>query len=230
MADALSSILIVEDDLTIRTLLDLALRGAGYRRVFTAARGDEGLAEARLRKPDLVLLDLMLPGLDGWSVCRAVRADASLAGTRILMLTARDDPADIVKGLDCGADDYVVKPFDRPVLLARVRALLRRGAASADAAPVDGLVFDPDAHTAVYEGAAIRLAPGESRILALLMRNRGRVLPRGRILDALQGDEADGVTERTVDVQIATLRRKLGAWAAHIETIRGVGYRMVPET
>lgn len=229
MTGELARILVVEDDLTIRTLLEMALRGADYRHVFTASRGDEALREIRLRKPDLVLLDLMLPGLDGWSVCRAVRADAELADTRVLMLTARAEPADIVKGLDCGADDYVVKPFERTVLLARVRALLRRGAMSSEARDFDGLRLDEASRTASLDGTDLKLAPGEFRILSLLVRNRGRVLPRSRILDATLDDDAREVTERTVDVQVATLRRKLGAWADHVETIRGVGYRVKGE-
>jgi len=134
-----------------------------------------------------------------------------------------------VRGLECGADDYVTKPFDRKVLLARVAAVLRRGAPAAAAGDFDGLVLDEENHVAKLNGEELKLAPGEFRILALLVRNRGRVLARGRILDAVLTDDEKSVTERTVDVQVATLRRKLGAWAEHIETIRGIGYRVVEE-
>ena len=225
--DELAQIAVVEDDPTIRTILEMALAGAGFRHVRSYARGDEGLAGIRATKPDLVLLDVMLPGADGFAVAERVRSDPSLAATRILMLTARAEPDDIVRGLDAGADDYVTKPFDRKVLLARIRALLRRGSA-ATKEPFDGLVVDESAHAAVLDGEDLKLAPGEFKILALLVENRGRVLARQRILDAVLSDDR-AVTERTVDVQIANLRRKLGDWSVHIETIRGVGYRVKGE-
>ena len=223
-----SEILVVEDDATIRTILEMVLRGAGYTRVRSAGRGDEGLEAIRRHHPDLVLLDIMLPGMDGLTVCRRVRESSALADVRIVMLTARTQNEDIVRGLECGADDYVTKPFDRRVLLARIQAVLRRGgAAQAEAEAFDGLVLDRDGHVATLAGNELKLAPGEFRILALLVANRGRVLTRGSILDAVLEDDR-AVTERTVDVQIAGLRKKLGDWAEHIETIRGVGYRVRP--
>ena len=224
--EEIAQIAVVEDDATIRAVLEMALMGAGFKHVRSYARGDDALADIRRRRPDLVLLDVMLPGLDGFAIASRIREDASLAATRILMLTARTQAEDIVRGLDSGADDYVTKPFDRKVLLARVRAQLRRGGASAPAADFDGLVVDEAAHSAVLDGETLRLAPGEFKILVLLVANKGRVLARGRILDAVVADDKS-VTERTVDVQIANLRRKLGRWADHIETIRGVGYRVV---
>lgn len=220
----LAEILIVEDDPTIRTILEMALMGAGYVHVTSAGRGDEGLDLVRSRKPDLVLLDVMLPGMDGFAVARRIRETPALVLTRIIMLTARTQNDDIVRGLEAGADDYVTKPFDRQVLLARIAAVLRRGAAVAQS-DFDGLLVDGDAHVAKLNGANLTLAPGELKILALLVANRGRVLARSRILDHVQSEERS-VTERTVDVQIANLRRKLGDWADHIETIRGVGYRV----
>ena len=170
-----AKILVVEDDSTIRTILGMALDGAGFKSVSMAGRGDDGLDVARREKPDLVLLDLMLPGLDGFTVAKRIRETPELSGTRIIMLTARTQSDDIVRGLECGADDYVTKPFDRKVLLARVRA--------------------------------------EFKLLVRLVAHRGRIFAR----------PAD---ERTVDVQVANLRRKLGRWGAHIETVRGVGYRV----
>lgn len=217
-------ILIVEDDPTIRTILEMALLGAGYVHVTSAARGDEGLDLAKTRKPDLVLLDIMLPGLDGLTVCRRICETPSLATTRIIMLTARTQDEDIVRGLEAGADDYVTKPFDREVLLARIAAVLRRGMPP-KAQDFDGLVVDGEAHVAKLAGEELSLAPGEFKILALLVANRGRVLARSRILDQVQAEERS-VSERTIDVQVANLRRKLGSWAEHIETIRGVGYRV----
>lgn len=221
----LSEILVVEDEPAIRAILGMALAGAGYAHVSEAARGDEALEIARLRRPDLVLLDVMLPGLDGFSVCRRMRAMPELAETRVIMITARTANEDVVRGLECGADDYVTKPFDRKVLLARVAAVLRRGTSVPFGAAFDGLVLDEANRTAALDGAEMKLAPGEFRILALLVAHRGRVLARSRILDLVQTEERS-VSERTVDVQVATLRRKLGRWADHVETIRGVGYRV----
>ena len=183
-------------------------------------------AAARRERPDLVVLDLMLPGLDGLEVCRRIRADAALADVRILMLTAKTQNEDVVRGLDAGADDYVTKPFDRKVLLARVHAVLRRRAGSPPP-PEDGLALDADSRTATLDGRNLDLTPGEFKLLALLAAHPGRVLARSRILDAVQSEEKS-VTERTVDVQMVGLRKKLGRWASRIETIRGVGYRVKP--
>ena len=220
-------ILVVEDDASIRTLLAMMLRGAGYAHVRTAARGDEGLDAIRRHRPDLVLLDIMLPGLDGLTVCRRVRETADLADVRIVMITARTQNEDIVRGLECGADDYVTKPFDRRVLLARIQAVMRRSPAARVGEDFDGLVLDREGHVATLRGAELKLSPGEFRILALLVANRGRAFTRERILDAVLEDDR-AVTERTVDVQVVGLRKKLGDWAEHIETIRGIGYRVRP--
>lgn len=223
----LASIVVVEDDAVIRTVLEMALAAEGYRQVVGCARGDEGLKTIRLRKPDLVLLDVMLPGLDGFSLCRSVRKEPSLSGVRIIMITARTQNDDIVRGLECGADDYVTKPFDRKVLMARVEAVLRRGAVVSAGADYDGLVLNDEGHTATLHGEELKFPLGEFRILSLLASHRGRVLSRSRMLDSVQsGDRL--ATERTIDVQIANIRRKLGRWAEHIETVRGVGYRMKP--
>lgn len=223
----LASIVVVEDDAVIRTVLEMALAAEGYRQVVGCARGDEGLKTIRLRKPDLVLLDVMLPGLDGFSLCRSVRKEPSLSGVRIIMITARTQNDDIVRGLECGADDYVTKPFDRKVLMARVEAVLRRGVVVSAGADYDGLVLNDEGHTATLHGEELKLPLGEFRILSLLASHRGRVLSRSRMLDSVQsGDRL--ATERTIDVQIANIRRKLGRWAEHIETVRGVGYRMKP--
>lgn len=209
----LAKIRIVEDDATIRALLEMALLGAGYTDVASSARGDEGLEMIRRDKPDLVLLDVMLPGLDGFSVARRVRESSELAATRIVMLTARTAPEDIVRGLDSGADDYVTKPFDRKVLLARVKAVLRRGLPVTEGVDFDGLRIDEPSRVATLRGKALDLTPGEFALLVRLVAHRGRVFVRPP-------------DERTVDVQVAKLRQKLGKWADHIETVRGVGYRI----
>lgn len=210
---AIAKILVIEDDPTIRALLEMALLGAGYREVRSAARGDTGLEAAKEFVPDLVLLDLMLPGIDGFAVCRRLRELAELAATRVIMITARGQKDDIVRGLGAGADDYIVKPFDREVLLARVAAVLRRGLPVAEGVDYDGLRLDEDARSAELDGRRLELTPGEFALLVRLVSHRGRVFAR----------PAD---ERTVDVQVANLRRKLGRWAGHIETIRGIGYRV----
>ena len=209
----LAKIRIVEDDATIRALLEMALLGAGYADVASSARGDEGLEMIRREKPDLVLLDVMLPGLDGFSIARRVRESSELAATRIVMLTARTAPEDIVRGLDSGADDYVTKPFDRKVLLARVKAVLRRGLPVTEGVDFDGLRIDEPSRTATLRGKALDLTAGEFSLLVRLVAHRGRVFARPP-------------DERTVDVQVANLRRKLGRWGDHIETVRGVGYRI----
>ena len=211
--DELAKILIVEDDSTIRTILEMALLGAGFKDLKSVARGDEGLSEARRMRPDLVLLDLMLPGLDGFTVATRIRETPELAATRIIMLTARTQNEDIVRGLACGADDYVTKPFERLVLLARVRAVLRRGLPVTEGVDFDGLRIDETNVVATLRGKPLDLTPGEFKLLVRLVAHRGRVFAR----------PAD---ERTIDVQVASLRRKLGRWGDHIETVRGIGYRV----
>jgi len=211
--DETAKILIIEDDATIRTILEMALLGAGFKEVKSSARGDDGLAEAKHLKPDLILLDLMLPGLDGFTIAKRIRETPELAATRIIMLTARTQNEDIVRGLECGADDYVTKPFDRLVLLARVRAVLRRGLPVTEGVDFDGLKIDETNVIAMFRGKPLDLTPGEFKLLVRLVAHRGRVFAR----------PAD---ERTIDVQVANLRKKLGKWSDHIETIRGVGYRV----
>lgn len=213
MEGSVSKIAIVEDDMTIRTLLEMALLGAGYEQVVSFARGDTGLDEIRRQRPDLVLLDIMLPGLDGYTICRRIRETPDLAPTKVIMLTARTQSEDIVRGLECGADDYVTKPFDRRVLLARVKAVLRRGLPLTEGVDFDGLRIDETNVRATMKGVPLDLTPGEFKLLVRLVAHRGRVFARPP-------------DERTIDVQVANLRKKLGKWGEHIETIRGVGYRV----
>lgn len=223
----LANILIVEDDSTIRTILQMLLRSVGFTHVRSAARGDEGLDAIRREPPQLVLLDLMLPGIDGFTICRRVREDPTLADVRIIMLTAKSEDEDVVRGLELGADDYVTKPFSREVLLARIHAVLRRNDPLSAGRDLDGLRIDSRAGSATLNGELLTLTRGEFRLVALLASRPGRVYTRSQIIDAVQ-DEEKSVTERTVDVQLVGLRKKLGAWASHIETIRGVGYRVKP--
>ena len=222
----MSKILIVEDDPAIRRVIALAVKSAGHSPVLEEDTGDGGLAAVRRERPALVLLDVMLPGMDGVEVCRRVKSDPALASTAVILLTAKGEERDVVTGLDAGADDYVTKPFSKEVLLARMRAALRKDAtAPCGTLALDGLEMDGLTHRVTLGGDELKLTLTEYRILELLLRNRGRVFERGHILDRITGGEKF-VTDRTIDVQIVGLRRKLGDWAHHVETVRGLGYRL----
>jgi two-component system, OmpR family, alkaline phosphatase synthesis response regulator PhoP len=226
---AKEKILVVEDEEDILELLDYNLSRHGYR-VIRAADGEAALAAARKERPDLLLLDLMLPGVDGLEVCRALKGSAETAALPIVMLTARGEEADIVSGLELGADDYVTKPFSPRVLLARIKAVLRRRVA-ASAAPaetavlaVGDLVIDPGRHEVRLRGEPVELTHTEFRILHFLARRPGWVFTRYQIVTGAQGEDAV-VTDRSVDVHIVSLRRKLGKCGELVQTVRGVGYR-----
>ena len=223
------SIVIIEDDSAIRSILSITLKGAGFAIVKEAETGDEGLRLVKELKPSLVLLDLMLPGIDGFMVCKKIRESPETASTPVIMLTARSEEEDIVRGLECGADDYITKPFSRQVLLARIRAVLRRPQSRKDESSTefDGLAISDDSHKVTLNGNALDLTGSEYRVLSLLISRPERVYTRSQIIDLTQ-DQDKIVTDRAVDVQIVGLRRKLGYWAKHIETIRGVGYRFQP--
>jgi two-component system OmpR family response regulator len=223
-----STVLIVEDDPTTTDFVERYLRRDGHR-VLTAADGEEGLRLARERKPDLVVLDVMLPKLDGISVCRTLRDESDVA---VIMLTARVDEEDRLTGLEVGADDYVTKPFSPRELAARVRAVLRRASRSADeSGPAtithDGLTVDLTRHVAELDGRRITLTPTELRILRLLMAEPGRVFSREQIIGRVFGDDFEGF-DRTVDTHVSNLRRKLQGNAdkpPYIHTVYGAGYR-----
>lgn len=219
-------ILVVEDDPAIRRVVVLALKSSGYTDLIEVGTGDVVMETAYRERPDLVLLDIMLPGKDGISVCRELRANPETSSVAIVILTAKGEEHDIVAGLDAGANDYVVKPFSKEVLLARIRAALRKdGEDSGSRLGLDGLVLDNDTHRVTLDGEQLKLTLTEYRILELLLRNQGRVFARAIIIDRVS-DGGKTVTDRTIDVQMVGLRRKLGEWASHIETVRGVGYRL----
>lgn len=218
-------ILVVEDDPSIRELTQRGLRAAGFD-VLTAATGDEGLQRFRTDAPDAVVLDVMLPGLDGFELCRAIRAESSVP---VVMLTARSDTIDVVVGLESGADDYVTKPFEMPELVARVRASLRRAVRTAarDVLTLGAVTIDVDAHTVQRSGEQIGLTPTEFRLLTELAEHAGRVLSREQLLDRVWGYDYLG-DSRLVDATIQRLRAKIEAEPSQprlIETVRGVGYR-----
>jgi two-component system, OmpR family, response regulator MtrA len=219
-------ILVVEDDPSIRELTERGLRNAGFD-VRTAATGDDGLERFRADRPDLVVLDVMLPGRDGLEVCRAIRASSAVP---VVMLTARSDTIDVVVGLEAGADDYVTKPFEMPELVARVRAALRRATRtdpSDDVFRLGPVRVDVAAHTVERADERIELTPTEFRLLVELGRHAGNVLSREQLLDRVWGYDYLG-DSRLVDAAVQRLRAKIEPEPSHprvIETVRGVGYR-----
>jgi DNA-binding response OmpR family regulator len=216
----------LDDEADILELLRVNLVRTGFR--FEGFQEAEGLYRfLQKEKPDLVLLDLMLPDMDGLDVCKHLRKNEDLARIPIIMLTARDQETDKVLGLELGADDYVTKPFSVRELIARIHAVLRRGERAADGRPIaiGGLLLDPAKHSVTLAGAPIDLTATEFRILYLLASRRGRVFTRDQILDHLWGHEK-AVVDRTVDVHIRNLREKLRTAATLIKNIRGVGYKI----
>ena len=222
------SILVVEDEEEIQELLRYNLTKEEYR-VSLAGTGEDALAGARARPPDLVLLDLMLPGVDGLEVCRRLRADPATREIPIVMLTAKGEEVDVVTGLELGADDYITKPFSPRVVIARVRAVLRRRATQpageSAVVRIHNLVIHPGRHEVLVDGEPITLTSTEFRVLHVLARRPGWVFTRLQISEAVHGTDYP-VTDRSIDVQIVALRKKLGSAERYIETVRGVGYRL----
>jgi phosphate regulon transcriptional regulator PhoB len=221
-------VLVVEDETDIRNLVVLHLSQEGFR-CRTAASGPAALREAKAPPPDLIVLDLMLPELDGLEVCRRLRRDPATAGVPIIMLTAKVDEVDRVVGLEMGADDYVVKPFSPKELVARVRAVLRRTRPPAGGEPLKAgaLSLDPARHVVEVAGAPVELTPKEFDLLHTLLEAAGRVLSREHLLNRVWGyARADEIESRTVDVHVRRLRAKLGAEGRRIGTVKGVGYRL----
>jgi len=220
------AILVVEDDVDILRLITYNLETSGFD-VAAAQDGYEALALARRRAPDLIILDLMLPGLDGLEVCKELKRSDSTRRIPVLMLTARGEEVDRIVGLELGADDYVVKPFSPRELILRVRAILKRYTAEEAPAAVwrrEGLSVDFQAHRVLVDGREITLTATEFRLLGELIRNQGKVQSRDHLLDKVWGYHFEGYA-RTVDTHVRRLRQKLGSYAELIETLRGVGYR-----
>jgi DNA-binding response OmpR family regulator len=219
-------ILVVEDDLDIADLIAHYLTGAGHT-VDRLTSGRDVLRQLRDVPTDLVILDIMLPGMDGLQVCGAMRADPQIAAVPVIMLTARGDEADRISGLERGADDYVTKPFSPKELTARVAALLRRVTRPATAMAKYGpIVIDPDRHQVTLDGQEIKLTAKEFLLLQYLVQHRGRVLSRDLLLSDVWGYQYTGGT-RTVDVHVRRLREKLPVLADAIETIKQFGYKLV---
>ncbi len=226
MADEL--ILVVEDEEDIQELLEYTLARDGYR-VDVTDRGEEALEMLLENRPALVVLDLMLPGLDGLEVCRRLKRSDATATIPVIILTAKGEEEDIVAGFEAGADDYVTKPFSPKVLTARVSAVLRRSldshAGTDGSLTYDDINLHPGRHEVRIDGEAITLTHTEFRILHFLASRPGWVFTRNQIVRAVHGDDYP-VTGRSIDVQVASLRKKLGGAARHITTVRGVGYKL----
>ena len=226
------TLLIVEDEADIREHISFNLEMSGYE-VIKAADGEEGITLARRHQPDLIVLDIMLPGTDGLKVCRQLRSEAAPRKTPIMMLTARGEEDDQITGFEAGADDYITKPFSPRVLVARVKALLRRNGLARETTSnrlveIHGIIIDSARHEVRVDDQSIAFSATEFAILRFLAENPGWVFSRHQIIDAVKGEDYP-VTARSVDVQILGIRKKLGAKGEKVETVRGVGYRMKGE-
>lgn len=220
-------ILVIEDDRAIAEVIEYNFAQQGYE-VYCAHDGQDGLNQARSKPPDLILLDLMIPVIDGVETCRQLRADPLTREIPIMMLTAKSEEMDQLIGFSVGADDYVVKPFSVRIVLERVKSLLRRNSRAAgtgsDIVVVGGVTMDRLKHRVSVEGRPIDLTPSEFRLLDTLIRCPGRAFDRSELIDSALGEDTL-VLERTIDVHIRSLRKKLGERSDAVETVRGVGYR-----
>lgn len=219
-------ILIIEDEPSLRDVISYNLVNEGFE-VLTAGDGRDGLRRAQSALPDLIVLDLMLPGLDGLQICRQLRSDLKTQNIRILMLTAKSEEVDEIVGFNMGADDYVTKPFKIKPLISRIKALLRRPIgeqSSSEVIAVAGIEVDRTHHSVKVDGAELLLTPTEFKMLWTLMRRPGRPYSRNELLDNTRGEDANAL-ERTIDVHVRALRQKLGDKGRFVETVRGVGYR-----
>jgi len=222
------NILVVDDERDLVSLLDFNLRQAGFETTL-AHNGEQALQAARRRLPDLALLDLMLPDIAGTEVCRQFKSDPRTKAMPVIMLTAKGEELDRVVGFELGADDYVVKPFSMRELVLRVKAVLRRAAQKGGDRPrseLGAIRLDVDAHRCFIQGAEIELTPLEFRLLATLMSRAGRVQSRERLLTDVW-EMSSELETRTVDTHVKRLREKMGAARDLLETVRGVGYRLV---
>ncbi|MBI3211923.1 MAG: response regulator transcription factor [Simkania negevensis] len=220
-------ILLIEDEEDIAALIKLQAELAGFS-LHVEVDGINGFEAVKREKPDLVLLDIMLPGQNGFDVCRKIKSNADLKGIPVIILSAKDEELNVILGLELGADDYVSKPFSPKVLISRIKAVLRRGK-EVEKAPKQvsfGLfTLDVDRYLLKKEGKPITITLSEFGILKRLLLNRGKVLTRNQLLDDIHNDDAF-IVDRNIDVHIAALRKKLGPGFSWIETVRGVGYRL----
>jgi two-component system phosphate regulon response regulator PhoB len=220
-------VLVVEDDQALSEVLVYNLEKAGYE-VLTAHDGPSGLQLALQARPDILILDIMLPGMDGIEICRRIRSSSDRIPQLIMMLTAKSEEADQLKGFSVGADDYVTKPFSVKVLLERIKVLLRRLQAappdSSDTVSLQGITLDRRSYRATVKDIAVELTKSEFKLLDTLMRQPGRAFDRSELIDFALGEDTM-VLERTIDVHIRAIRKKIGNDLDVIETVRGIGYR-----
>jgi two-component system phosphate regulon response regulator PhoB len=222
-------ILVIEDEKDVRDLIIMQLEWEGHEPV-AASSGEEAFKVIKNDKVDVIIADWMLPGISGLEICKKIRASkGDLAKTPILMLTARAETADIIRGLDAGADDYITKPFEIPVLMARVKALLRRSKMETKEQQTliqhGSIALNTETYIATVNEIKLELTRYEFKLLHALLINAGRVLSRERLIQHVQGDGV-AVTDRTIDTLVFGIRKKLGEEADTIETIRGIGYRI----
>jgi two-component system phosphate regulon response regulator PhoB len=226
------TILIVEDDQDIQQLVGYNLIKSGFQ-VEYADSGEEALDRITKQHPDLILLDIMLPGMDGVEICKVLRTENQTAEIPIIMLTAKGEEADIIEGFEFGADDYITKPFSPKILLSRIKAVLRRKVKeeAAPAAPergdvikTDNIVINPGRYEVTVDGQVVNLTPTEFGILTLLAKRPGWVFTRQQIIDEVRGYDYM-ITPRAIDVQVFSLRKKMGEAGRKLETVRGIGYR-----
>lgn len=225
---AKETILVVEDDPDIVELLEYSLEREGYK-VLAASDGEKGLSEARRRKPALVLLDLMLPGLDGLSICRALKEDGATKDIPVMMLTAKGEESDVVVGLEFGADDYVRKPFSPRELIARIRAVMRRSQpapAVRSRIELGSVTLDKERHEVSVDDVPVTFTRSEFRLLWRLAKHPGRVYSRDELVESLTDGEAV-ILDRNIDVHVSSIRKKLGEHGGIVVTVRGVGYKVV---
>ena len=226
-----TSILIIEDDKDIVEMLSFHLKKNNYT-ILYSYNGEDGLTKARENNPDLILLDLMLPGIHGLDVCRIIKSDQKTKNIPIIMLTAMGQEDDIVKGLETGGDDYITKPFSLDIISARIKAVLRRSNIKKDelikSINIHGVIIRPRSREVIIDNKNINLTFTEFQILFLLASHPGWVFTRYQIIDKIRGDSYP-VTDRSVDFQIVGLRKKIGKKGKHIMTIRGVGYKFLPD-
>lgn len=220
-----NKILIVDDEVDICDLIELNLRSNGFEEIEIANDGEQALELAQACEPDLILLDLMLPKIDGLEVCKILKSQENTRDIPIIMLTAKGAEADIVKGFEYGADDYVIKPYSNKVLIARIKAQLRNSLVNGELS-YKNLRLNVLTHLVKVDAEEIDLTYSEFAILQAFVKHVGRVYSRSELISMLRGDDGFDITERAIDVQIVNLRKKLGNFGENIETVRGVGYKL----
>ncbi|MFH2037700.1 MAG: response regulator [Candidatus Zixiibacteriota bacterium] len=220
-------ILVIEDEIDILEMIEYNLQKENYK-VITTISGADAFDLAKINSPNLILLDIMLPDVDGFEVCRLLKRNSETENIPIVMLTAKSEESDIITGLELGADDYITKPFSPKVLIARIRAVLRRKSEPIgnddDILHIEKLSIDPGKHQVKINESVLNLTNTEFRLLFYLARRPGWVFTRDQIVNSVRGEDAI-ITDRSIDVHVAGLRKKMGEYGDYIETVRGVGYR-----